>query len=251
MKLVELLLFLTIPCYISVLVLGWLFILFLPNFPWLPGNITGSTWYLVPVTHVFPLYSFTVLILSSLTVVQGTAIYGLIVVPFLIHELTLGRKRYHTLSKMREITDITRMYRSAQILQHQVINLSLGAFCIPNQGVTSILFIFGGFVAINRRNELSTISYLAMLGITILFPMFWGVVLTIGGYMHSKGLKLLRSWKTFDWGSKHDKAYMSRFVKSSKPLMLSWGKMYVIRKISVLCYMMALMRGLSKACLSL
>ncbi len=80
-------------------------------------------------------------------------------------------------------------------------------------------------------------------------PIGWGLVLTMGGYLHSNGLKILNSWKQSRWMSSLEIKVMTRFARSCTPIMICYGKVFVVRKVSLMVFVRGLSRGLVRALL--
>lgn len=193
-----------------------------------------------------------VLYMNLFTILQFVLIYGAIFVPFVIHELTLGRQFYKTIPQMRHPNTLASVYRSVQILQLRIINEFVGIYIFPSQSIATLLFVSSSFLVIRNRDSLHTITLMIMLCWAVIGPSLWLICLVIGGYLHSKGKGILSSWKNHNWDNTlTTRREMEKFRISCTPIMISFGKTYTMNKASMLVFVRGLIRGLKKILLSL
>lgn len=76
--------------------------------------------------------------------------------------------------------------------------------------------------------------------------------MTMGEAIQFYGVKALDSWKYHQWSNSYQKRLSGKFQKSCKPMQLSYGKTYVITRLTicVLKYLRGLCRGILKALLA-
>lgn len=122
---------------------------------------------------------------------------------------------------------------------------------IPLQTAITILGIFCN-VSLIKYNELLNAANTCLL-------LIWSgggttcalIALTFCGMTHNKSVRMLRTMRAKNWGSKERNSIMKRFVRSCKPLSYGYGRMYIIRKISVFKFMRHLTRGTFRCLLTL
>lgn len=249
---IEFLLFCQFIGLASTFTLECIFFVWKPRAAIIPGNVVPVEWPFLlkfPLVYVFPCYTALVGYANLYIHFSIGIIYGTILTPFILRELNLGRKSYRSAGFLRRnVYVLTLEYRACQLLQ-QRINGFTGKILIPTQTLSGGVFILSCFVIINHRNEMETAATLMMISWSVISAGMWGLALTVGGFVFSNGTKLLNSWKYKRWERSEDRRYMQRFHRSSKPLVISFGKMYTIRKLSVLIFFRGLMRNLMRALL--
>lgn len=225
------------------------FVLF-PTFPNLVGSIfpTCSIWVICwTFAHI---YFALICSFQVLFILVCAAIYGIVLMPVVTHEFHLNSKSYASTTSLREPVNLTTAYRANQIF-HNKLNNCLGNILFPIQTMSTLLFIFSSYMLIRLRAEMgplqiSVLSVLAIGGSTI-----WSIVLEIFGYINYNGNKVLASWKRTDWKNKWEWKFMAKFRVSCRPIMICWGKTYIIRMVSLLVYLRGLTRGLVRTLLAL
>lgn len=250
-KLIEFLLVTNIALFSIFIIISWIVVLTFNNFPWLPGSVIPSTWYFTPINILFPLYMSIVAMLNLSFFCQFTIIFSLSLLPFMVQEFTLGRSKYRSIPLLRHPNTLPTAYRAMQILQFRIINQLFGKFLVPAQAIITVLSIFSCFVLLEKRNLINTPLIAALSCITLFVPLSWTIVLYLGGYLHSKGNAILKSWKYFKWKYEGERKIMTKFRLSCPPLAVSFGSMYVIRKGSVPVFLRGLVRGLTRISLTL
>lgn len=252
-KLFDFLIVLTACATSGVLLITSLFFLLFPNTPILISSSIPSTWFApfrLTMAYIFPHY-----LCISMCAVFGAmlgvlAIYGVLVVPFLMKEIRLDRTNYKSRKLLRQPLHLTHFYRSAQILQIRLLTM-VQFMIIPTQTLISYLILFSSVMLIKFGNIMSLVSKGMLVSWILASLIFWASSLAIGGHMYWFGKKILVSWKCYSWSNRRDKVYMSKFRKSCKPLMLNFGRTYVIRPLSVLKFLRGISRGIFKALLTI
>ncbi len=224
--------------------------LIFPKSPAMFGNVLPDKWYIYPIHYLFPIYIIPYCYFNLGILAEVVVILGLVHIPFIVNELNVSRSKYVTTESLREAENLKLVYRMAQILQVR-INLLFGRLLFPLQSFANLAFVFGSFVAIRHRDQMSTVPLLMVVSWTCAAGFGWGLVLVMGGYLQSHGVKILGSWKRHEWLSKKEKKEMAKFAKSCRPITLCYGKMFAIRKISLLVFLKGLSRGLIRAILTL
>lgn len=141
-------------------------------------------------------------------------------------------------------------YRQFQILHLNFMEV-FSSMIIPMQGTITNLALFCNFSLI-KYNDIMNMTNTAILLIwSVGGTVNWLVALTFTGSMYTKSVRSLNTVKNKDWGSKTKNMVMKRFAKSCKPLSYGYGRMYVIRMVSVLKFIRHLTRGTFRVLLTL
>lgn len=178
--------------------------------------------------------------------------YVTLVLPFLAKEIRLGKKSYKSLDRLREPVILMREYRAIQVLQNIFIGL-VGRFLFPLQTMATVVFVFSSFMIIKHGYEMGVVP-LVLMGSWSLMALFgWSFILMAAGYLYLSGNKILNSWRCYlGWNFVGcSKKVFSKFRRSCKPIMINYGKVFIIRKVSVLIFLRGLMRGMMRALLTL
>lgn len=212
-----------------------------PSLPNMPGNILPSNkWYWFPLVHLFPVYFNTVILLQSAMVACLMFIYGAIYLPLVVRELDLGGSNYRALHRLRRSDKLMLVYRMVYIVQ-EILNSVIGKFMVPLQWAFTTEFVFGSCILIGRRKELSAEALLTVITWSVFPPACWALLLYAGGYLCCTGEKILKSWKYYKyWPTTREKQIVLKFEMSCKPLTVSHGKFFVIRKESLPLFLRAL-----------
>ncbi len=72
-------------------------------------------------------------------------------------------------------------------------------------------------------------------------------MLEISGRIHEDAKKTIKSWKNIEFSSLHERKYMSRFRKCCRPLKLGIEGTFTIKRLSVLKFMRAIIKGTFRA----
>lgn len=242
--------------FVAMVSTGFLNVMFYIMFPFTP-NLPASTfldpsspWYFHAFLQIFTNYNTLVNYVNLTAVVEPVYIYGVVVVPLLVKEFRVGLDRYKTISALREPVQLRVIYRAVQILQGTV-NDVLGRFLVPMQSVATLLFIFCSFVIIRHGNRLDKLTFVLMISWALLALIFWSAALIIGGYIFLKGTKTINSWKRYQWSSPRERKIMMKWAASCRPITISYGRMFIMKKSSLLIFIRGLCRGLMRTLLTI
>lgn len=231
-------------------VLFTLFFIAYPTLPHLFGSLLPSDkLFLLPILHLYHVYSNTILLTQIYLNVTVMFIYGCVYLPIVIPELRLGRSKYRTSNALRKPDTLIWVYRMVQIIQ-EVVNQLVGRLLVPSQALFTLEFIFGCYTIIRHTRDLLLIAVLTISIWSIVPSLLWAGFLYSGGYLNSSGRKILNSWKYHHWPNKQVKQSMSKFVRSCRPLALCYGTIFVIRRQTLLIFLRGLIRGLMRALLT-
>lgn len=224
--------------------------LFYPNNPASFLHILPHKWYTIFIMCMFYIYIIPYCYMHLLLLVQTVLPLGLLVIRILVKELRFGRPKYLSIDSLRKPQNLQIVYRMGQILILHT-NALFGKILIPIQTFTTLMSVFGAYVAIKHNDKMKTMSLLMVLGWTLIAAVGWGLCLTLGGYLHSNGQKILGSWRKYEWKSKKERNEMKKFVRSCKPIVICYGKIFVVRRVSLMIFVRGLTRGLVRVILML
>lgn len=222
----------------------------LPNLVAMPGSLFPDRWYFIPIRIFVPVYLFVVGNFHVTVVATMVVVLALVEFPFL-KELRVGRKAsaYQTNSKLREMNNLIRIYKGAEILLART-NVIVGFVLFPLQSICTMICVFSAFEVIKHRDDLGIEIVLVLLIWAVVTPLGWAGVLIIGGVVHSEGNKILASWKQFPWRNARERVIMGKFRRSCMPLRIAWGRIFIVRRTSLMVFVRGLSRGIMRCLLS-
>lgn len=205
---------------------------------------------LIPKEYFTPLIKFLVIVYHAYLLLVGHAavcmfapaviMYAYYLAPFYLRELRVGLVKYRTDPSLRTTCNIQVMIRALQLLHEHTLNF-LGIWLVIGNGYFMYTVIFCSAVLMCYWSELLPIPKVMLCGICLIFLGFWLFLLELGRYFFVKGAKTMRSWKVCKWGS--NTKQMIKFQKSCRPILLSWGTQFVIRRATVLNFLRGIVRG--------
>ncbi|CAL8125332.1 unnamed protein product [Orchesella dallaii] len=204
----------------------------------------------IPFAYVIPCIFVWIIFFNCFVAVCPMYAYGLHILPFLFKELRMGRTNYETPSEVRQPQNLIVAYRSLQLFQ-QLVNNLVGKFIVPTQAIVTKLIVLSSYMAIKHGDKMEKASFFLIITWAGLAALFWSLMLMIGGHLHVHGKRVLDSWKYHRWGRPFDTKLMSKFRKSCRPIMVSFGNTYRIRRLSGLKFIRGLSRGILRALLTL
>lgn len=212
----------------------------------------GSPYLLCVVVNIPCAFAVVVYYMDISIVLIFMLYFGLFFIPLITREFRLGKgnKFYKTTSELRQSNNLMAMYRSAQVLLIVVNNLG-GLLLIPAQATVTKIFVFSSYFIIKHGHRIEIPMFLVLLAWAWLAFSIWSIILWFGGYLHMHGQKTLASWRRVEYSSDFERKLMKRFTASCKPASICYGKMFVIRKVSLFIYFRGLIRGLKKVLLAL
>lgn len=223
--------------------------LVIPRFPLLLGNVmpTSIPFVVNFLIHIYHLYITLISIMVNIIPLTWIIVYGVFVGPFVAYELKLGRKFYKSSSNLRQFDTLALEYRACQLLQNQ-FNRLLGRLLIPTELMIKIVFWFTASVSIKHRKDMETLTYILFASWSVLVPLFWSIVLILGGWLHYQGNKVLNSWKYCkNFKNTEQRKFLRLFHLSCKPIFICYGKICIVRKVNFLLFSRSLAKGLMKS----
>ncbi len=252
-KIVDFVIFCQVGSVAIVFILVTIVFLVVPRFPVLLSNVMPTTMPFIfqIIIHIYHLYVSLVSIMANLIPLSWTLIYGIFVGTFIAKELCLGRARYKSSPYLRDFVTLITEYRAFQLLQNR-FNCLIGPYLVPTELIIKIVFWCTASMVIKRRKDMETVQFVLYSFWTIVIPLLWSVVLILGGCLHYHGNKVLSSWKyRQNFKTATERKLLTQFRLSCKPIFISQGKVYTIKKVNLLLFSRELAKGLMKALLTL
>ncbi len=165
-------------------------------------------------------------------------------------EFKLGAKTYKTKHKLRNSHNIRTMYRAFQLLHQNVLCFMGGVFAFCHFGFT-LQPIFVNFVLIKYWKGIHLFAKVLLLVVSPAVTSIWMLTLQLCSSFFVKGEKSLKSWELYDWGSKRENRVMRRFRKSCKPVIVCYGSMYQVKRITPFAYVRTIIKGSLRSMLAL
>lgn len=210
-----------------------------PNLPVLFGNLISNEsyhWWVAVPCAIFYGSSMCVMYGNLAFLSEILVVYMMVFVPILTHEFNLSSKfpssKYQMKDSMRtQSSNLIAVYRAVQLLHGYCMSI-FGVFLVPLHGLILHLVGFGIFLGVEHRKDLH-ISTLFPVSLWCVFGfVLWVTVLMVGGFMHLQGRRTIRSWTLYKWRDPLETKIMKKFAKSCCPLSLSYGKAYLITRLS-------------------
>lgn len=226
-----------------------IFFILYPNLPNLPGNILPTDkWYWFPLVYIFTIYTNTILLLKCSFLACLALVYGIVYLPFVLNELCLGKTKYRATEHLRHSNNLFVVYRMTQIIQ-EMVNIIIGKLLFPAQAAVTLAYVFGCCIIIRHKKDLSITALTTIIIWSALPNFLWGTALYIGGYLHSSGRKILKSWKYCKWETRGERKLVLKFAKSCRPLMICYGSFFILRRQSLPMFVKGLIKGLQRGLL--
>jgi len=172
------------------------------------------------------------------------------VVPILKREMRIGLSphSYRTRLSLRSAKNIPIEYKAIGILHMKGMQI-YGLIIIPYHFLISQFILYANFTLIRHRDELELIMQLGVIVLNITVLGFWGTVLEVSGWFHSEVIKTIRSWKAVQFGTTLEYKSFRKFKKSCLPIVIGYQKLVQIKRLTVLKFMRAIVKGTFRALL--
>lgn len=227
-----------------------------PLFPrsFFPDNPTSLHWpYLLPLLSLYTFYVIIVEHLNFWIFVFSYFLYGTYFLPFVLKELCLGRPSYKSPSHLRSsLNTLILEYRAAYILQGKLMAI-LEKFIVPTEAVARKFVILCGCILIKDWSTMKITTLILIVGWGGSVFIWWCLVLFMGGLLHYYGQRILDSYKFHGrkYASRFQRRLLSKFRKSCRPIMIHYGRMYRIRRITLLKFFRGISTGIFRVLLVL
>lgn len=178
--------------------------------------------------------------------------FALIIVPFILMEFHVRRKRYFAENHLRKPPILIFAWRTVQIFLLQV-NQAIGVALVPFHTIFGQLCVTVVCMLLRQYNTMNLTIRLLYITWGLMGFLFWFVALFVGGCVHLYSKRTLNSWKYNNWKglSKQQLKELNKFRKSCPPLSIAYERAYVIRRLSALKFVRALSRGVFRVLLTL
>lgn len=198
------------------------------------------------------LNAYTLLIEGANTLwnVTVSLIYLYYLVFFITKELPPGRSRYSSSDMLREAYHFKRIYRCFQVYNAHVMGI-FGFLFFFAHFVFSTTPMFINFVLIRYWQELHAAIKLLLIIWVAGIVIFWTGVLHTGGCLFLSNKKIISFWRKYDrWKTEGEAKGMRKFAKSCTPIVICFGKQFVVKSLTLLKFHKGLGRGILRALLT-
>lgn len=231
-----------------------LFFIYYPTTSVYFGNLfpTGLSKHWLLLIHLPCMFSVFVNNITVCVPLTVMLYFGTLFVSFIVREFKHGRIStfYKCSLKFRQTRQLTINYRSVQIIL-SLYNSLFGNILVPAQGTVTLEVIFTCYFLIRHSDILAFSNLLVMVMWGCVCSGGWLAIIVSGGYLHSHGIKILQSWKRYQWNSNYERKFMKKFEASCTPFAICQGKVYVVKRVSMMVYIRGLSQGLARTLLML
>jgi hypothetical protein len=149
---------------------------------------------------------------------------------------------------MRRFENFPTEYRTIELLHKQGMAI-FGVILVPGQTLVGQFILYSNYTLIRHWNELdSTIKgIITMIDLTVIC--FWLIVLEVCGRFYMEAAKSLKSWKLLPVINRMEAKYLSKFRKASRPLVIGFGEVFKIKRLSMFKFLGGIVKGTFKALL--
>ncbi|CAL8140733.1 unnamed protein product [Orchesella dallaii] len=215
------------------------------------GSLIPIKYYYFPVAILSIAYHAYMLLfihIVILTIGNFAIIYTFYTLYFIATELKVGCQSYKTIDALRSPKNLRRIYRCFQVVHAHCFAI-FGILTLFCNAIFMVTCIFCNFVSFQYWDDFSAVTKAQIVTWCVLTNGFWGFVLEMGCLFCKNGDKVFMSWKRHAWGSSLENAIMKKFRVSSMPIVLSYGKQFVIRRTSFFTFQRGVTRGTFRALL--
>lgn len=160
--------------------------------------------------------------------------------------------RQHSVSSLRKPENLRMIYIQLEIL-HKNFQDFFGIIIIPIYAIVVNLVLFSNFSLIRYWGMLNFVIKCILLIWSVNSALILILMYAFFGNVHNLAAKVLKSilQKEGGWGTKVQTVEMKKFVKSRKLLSYGFGKIYIIKRLSVLKFLKAVSYGTFKLLLTI
>lgn len=197
-------------------------------------------------------YILSCLISSCIIFGQFVWMYVYYVVWFYTTEIRLDIPVYKhkSHSGLRDNPENLRHVFVAFRVLHQHVICVFGPYILICNATFMISSIYISFVLLKYFSDLKLYATVPLIAGDIVVLSTWTGIMEIGMILYIRGNKVLRSWATKQWESNQENFVMQKFQRSCKPLLLSYGTQFVIRKGSLFVFYRGVIKGTFRALLT-
>jgi len=165
-------------------------------------------------------------------------------------KVKLPSSQYRTHPSLREENNILRVYRSIECLHKRAMHIY--GYCILLMHLLSgKVVLYCNYTLIRHRNQLGPFQsiFLALTAVNLFLA--WTMTLEAAGRFHQDASKVFKSWRSMKHRSAFKKKLMTKQIKSMRPLVVSGRDYFKIKRLTVLKFFMANVKGTFRALLTL
>lgn len=161
------------------------------------------------------------------------------------HDLRM-RGKSRTPTHFRTAENIRITYRTLQLLHYHHMSYT-SVLLFPVHWLTSKMIMFCGSKLIKYHKVMSPVVRRMMGTWTSVGLISWVIALEQTGYMQQYSQRAISSWQRYNWGTDEDNKLMSKFRKSCRPMVFAYGKLFVVKRITVLTFLRSIGKNMFKA----
>jgi hypothetical protein len=160
----------------------------------------------------------------------------------------LRPKEYRTSNRMRRFENFSTEYRTLELLHKQGMAI-FGIMLLPGQTLLGQFILYSNYTLVRHWNELdSTINgVITMMDFTVFC--FWLIILEVCGRFYMEAAKSLKSWKLLPFRNRMEAKYLSKFRKASRPLVIGFGEVFKIKRLTMFKFLGGIVKGTLKTLL--
>lgn len=164
--------------------------------------------------------------------------------------LSLSKTAYNFYDDFRKPETLRLEYRKFEIV-HKIVWSLFGFAVLPLQALIANIILYINFMIVRNRAQLRTLELLTILGGSIVALVFWTVVLEVSGRFHKHSKDNISSWRCAKCETTGGKKAFKKWRKSCRVLSIGKEGVFTVRRISVLKFVMGVVRGTLRCLLTL
>ncbi|OXA45032.1 hypothetical protein Fcan01_20334 [Folsomia candida] len=130
--------------------------------------------------------------------------------------------------------------------------MSFGGYALTGwHAAFSQFILFANVSVITDKARMEKRVKVLVLMLSIIAQVTCTLLLEVSGRLLENGKKTVKSWKEMKFHTREEKAYMTKFRKSCRPLRTGKEGFFIISRITVLKFMRSIIRGTFRAVLTI
>jgi len=173
-------------------------------------------------------------------------------IPLLKREFTSNLKetQYRSLRSLREVDNLIKEYLTIEYLHKRCIKF-YGQGLIPSHILIGQFILYCNFTLIRHRKKLDFIINFFLVGSALCAFVFWVLTLEAAGRFQKDSSKSLASWKYMKQESPFKMKLLRKYRKRFRPLVISAGEYFSIKRLHVLKFMRSIVTGTFRTLLTI
>lgn len=223
------------------------------GFTFLGALIPIKIYSFVPYGLIVVLFHAYLISVIALNLVVTTSLLIVILLHFTLlitQEIRLGKRTYFTNDTLRIPANLMIAYRGFQLLRMLYMQV-LGPWMLFFHMALSFGQMYAFSVILRFADTLSAVAFTVMLLTTLAGMCFWMALLQFGSYLCVKGGKTRNSWKQISFQKSWESRIFAKFRLSCSPLLISYGSIFKIVRITPFMYVKGVIRGTVKFLIAL